>query len=317
MKKFFIVLLCVILCVVVSCKTPKVTTGSNDAGETQSLEHVDSADAFDGADLTPAPGDEGATSEVSEGEVSESEESEGYVSDGEVSESEVSESEVSEVGEEVGFDDTHEEVVVENPESSSIESVDEVESPSETPSEDASEQETEAVEVETIESSDLAEVSEQTESTESFESFEEPVVEMEDEPAVEVQNSESTTQVPSSTPVVSSTMSSNINLAKEVPTGFVDKVIYFVKNNILISIGLLSIAIGVIWLFIDLIKFIVKSIKSNYSDDDEDFESSEEVKEIRDQKIENSNSNSNEDNEKHKFQDEDEFLRSLLNTEDL
>lgn len=296
MKKFFIVLLCVILCVVVSCKTPKVTTGSNDAGETQSLEHVDSADAFDGADLTQAPVDEGSTSEVIDSEVSESGESEG---------------EVSEVGEKVGFDDSQEDEVVENLESSSIESVDEVESPSETPDEDAFEQETESVEVETIESSDVAEVSEQTESTESFE---EPIVEMENVPAVEVQNSEAATQVPSSTPVVSSTMSSHTNLAEEVPNGFVDEVIYFVKNNILISIGLLSIAIGVIWLLVDLIKFIVKSIKSNCSHDDEDFENVEEVKEIREKNIENSNSN--EDNEKHEFQDEDEFLRSLLNTEE-
>ncbi len=160
---------------------------------------------------------------------------------------------------------------------------------------------------------------------------EEPIV-------IEVYEQESNKEVTLTNEVSTASQTPAVE-AEPVPTAFFDKVVYyaklygnkvleFVKNNILISLGFLTIAIGIIMLIVDLIKFIVKSVKANNYDDFADYEIEEpEIdredlyhpvksakKATKDSKA--SKDESHEASDDMKFQSEDEFLRSLLNDED-
>ncbi len=127
-----------------------------------------------------------------------------------------------------------------------------------------------------------------------------------------------------------------------VPAKFVDKVVYYakyygdivlayVKANILFSLGLLTMAIGIIMLFVDLIKFIVKSIKSNKDEEEMEIEEPEINKADiyhplttaktyeapKTSTVFNDVDSAESDEESRKFQSEDDFLKSLLADEDL
>ncbi len=127
-----------------------------------------------------------------------------------------------------------------------------------------------------------------------------------------------------------------------VPAKFVDKVVYYakyygnivlayVKANVLFSLGLLTMAIGIIMLFVDLIKFIVKSIKSNKDEEEMEIEEPEINKADiyhplttaktyeapKTSTVFNDADSAESDEESRKFQSEDDFLKSLLSDEDL
>ncbi len=127
-----------------------------------------------------------------------------------------------------------------------------------------------------------------------------------------------------------------------VPAKFVDKVVYYakyygnivlayVKANVLFSLGLLTMAIGIIMLFVDLIKFIVKSIKSNKDEEEMEIEEPEINKADiyhplttaktyeapKTSTVFNDADSTESDEESRKFQSEDDFLKSLLADEDL
>ncbi len=127
-----------------------------------------------------------------------------------------------------------------------------------------------------------------------------------------------------------------------VPAKFVDKVVYYakyygnivlayVKANVLFSLGLLTMAIGIIMLFVDLIKFIVKSIKSNKDEEEMEIEEPEINKADiyhplttaktyeapKTSTVFNDADSAESDEESRKFQSEDDFLKSLLADEDL
>ncbi len=127
-----------------------------------------------------------------------------------------------------------------------------------------------------------------------------------------------------------------------VPAKFVDKVVYYakyygnivlayVKANVLFSLGLLTMAIGIIMLFVDLIKFIVKSIKSNKDEEEMEIEEPEINKANiyhpltnaktyeapKTSTVFNDADSAESDEESRKFQSEDDFLKSLLADEDL
>ena len=125
-----------------------------------------------------------------------------------------------------------------------------------------------------------------------------------------------------------------------VPTDFLDKVVYyaklygnkaldFAKNNILLSLGFLTIAIGLIMLLVDLIKYIAKSIRANHYSDDDDYYDDFEIEEpeitkedlyhpVKSAKkaAKAAKAEAEEASDDKKFQSEDDFLRSLLNDED-
>lgn len=340
MKKFFIVLLCVILCVVVSCKTPKTTAVSpveyeeTEAHVTESLEPVDSANAFDGIDFTPEPiaesqdsNDSEAASEVSADEALDEASSEEVASDDASAEatssmksttemSESSEASGDETAEVVSTEDVSAETQTEAEQTSDETLVAETSSecPAVEATDDTVEQVSEDVDAESSEALGSAGANDeviQENSTETVSDSSAMTTSDDKEPMASVE-----------VPVAVSSANKPV---EEVPSNFTGKVVYygnktwdFVKNNILFSIGLLSMLIGVIWLIVDLIKYIVKSIKSNKYEDD--YYETHEVEEPKLNKshAEKKNVQYVDDNENHEFQDEDEFLRSLLNTnEDL
>ena len=345
MKKFFIVLLCVILCVVVSCKTPKTTAVSpveyeeTEAHVTESLEPVDSANAFDGTDFTPEPIVESqdsnaseaaseATSEVSSDEAldgASSEEVLGADASAEATSME-STTEMSESSE--SFGDKTADVV--STEDVSAETQTEAEQTSDEALVAEASSEGAAVEA----TDDTVEQVGEGVDAESSEALSAPGAsdEVKQEGTTEtVSDSTAMTTSDDKEPMASVEVSVAVSSAnkpvEEVPSNFTGKVVFygnkawdFVKNNVLFSIGLLSMLIGVIWLIVDLIKYIVKSIKANKYEDDNQYYEAHEVEEPKLNKshVEKKNVQYVDDNEDHEFQDEDEFLRSLLNTnEDL
>ncbi len=347
MKKFFIVLLCVILCVVVSCKTPKTTAVSpveyeeTEAHVTESLEPVDSANAFDGTDFTPEPIAESQDSNSSEAATSEA-----------ASEVSTDEALGGASSEEVVIDDASAEST------SSMESTTEMsESSGVSGDETAEVVTTEDVSVETQteaeQTSDEALVAEASSEGSTVEATDDIVEQVGEDvyaessetlgsagASDEVKQDGTTETVSDSTAMTTSdnkepmasvevpvAVSSANKPVEEVPSNFTGKVVYygnkvwdFVKNNILFSVGLFSMLIGVIWLIVDLIKYIVKSIRANKYEDDNQYYEAHEVEEpkLNNSHAEKKNVQYDDDNEDHEFQDEDEFLRSLLNTnEDL
>lgn len=349
MKKFFIVLLCVILCVVVSCKTPKTTAVSpveyeeTEAHVTESLEPVDSANAFDGTDFTPEPIVESqdsnaseaaseATSEVSSDEAldgASSEEVLGADASAEATSMESTMESTTEMSESSGAsgDETAEVVTTED---ASAETQTEAEPTSDEALVVEASSEGAAVEA----TDDTVEQVGEGVDAESSEALSAPGAsdEVKQEGTTEtVSDSTAMTTSDDKEPMASVEVSVAVSSAnkpvEEVPSNFTGKVVFygnkawdFVKNNVLFSIGLLSMLIGVIWLIVDLIKYIVKSIKANKYEDDNQYYEAHEVEEPKLNKshVEKKNVQYVDDNEDHEFQDEDEFLRSLLNTnEDL
>lgn len=347
MKKFFIVLLCVILCVVVSCKTPKTTAVSpveyeeTEAHVTESLEPVDSANAFDGTDFTPEPIVESQDSNDSEAAASEA-----------ASEVPTDEALGGASSEEVVIDDASAEAT------SSMESTTEMSESSESSGDETAEvvttedvsAETQTKAEQTSDEALVAEASSESSTVEATDDTVEQVSEDDDAESSETLGSadtsdevkqEGTTETvsdssamttsddkePTASVEVPVAVSSANKPVEEFPSNFTGKVVYygnkawdFAKNNVLFSIGLLSMLIGVIWLIVDLIKYIVKSIRANKYEDDNQYYEAHEVEEpkLNNSHAEKKNVQYVDDNEDHEFQDEDEFLRSLLNTnEDL
>ena len=372
MKKLSVVLLIILLCAV-SCGTTKVNLGTQvvyedaEAVVTEALEPVDSADAFEGSDVSlqalvessevedvesvasevdsedVVASDSGEVLELSDsGEAIETVEdaeavefaesvepvAEGAISGDEVVSEEVSgdvvsgeegsyvEEVVEAVDEEVlsAPEATTEEFEVSGEEASADVNVDVNSTLSSEPTEEVSSEVSEDVNASTETLDVTLEASEEVSIEESAES---PVV------------STSNNEVMSKEVVL-------INSKAEVPTAFLDKVVYyaklycskaleFAKNNTLMAIGYLLIAIGVIWLIVDLIKFIVKSVRTNNQVYEEFVEIEEpeisrsEVypqakKEAKAAQSENSKVRIDEDGNL-EFKDEDEFLRSLLGSD--
>ena len=359
MKKFFVGLLIFILLCAVSCTTTKSSLGTqvvydetqvvtNDVeviGETLTDLDVGSSQIEDTAE---------AGESVDVAESSEATETVGPVDTVEATEVESVESPVDETASVVASVDVGSVAVeVASGEVSEIAEVSEV----------AEMAETEATEVE-LSSEVVSSEEPSSEVTEAVDSAADTEVEQ------PVESSESET-VATETPVVEEAneveSSKEVVLTNEasepVPTAFFDKVVYyaklygnialeFAKANILFSLGLLTMAIGIIMLIVDLIKYIVKSIKSNkYEEEMEieepdidrndlyhplssakkqasDFDSDEVVyaepaePEDTSSKVATSTSTSvkyskkDSDDDK-KFQTDDDFLRSLLNDEDL
>lgn len=350
MKKFFIVLLCVILCVVVSCKTPKTTAVSpveyeeTEAHVTESLEPVDSANAFDGTDFTPEPIAESQDSNDSEAAASEaasevstdealggasSEEVLGADASAETTSSMESTTEMSESSEssESSGDETAEVVTTEDV-SAETQTKAEQTSDEALVAEASSESSTVEATDDTVEQVSEDDDAESSETLGSAGASDEVKQEGTTEPVSDsTAMTTSDNKEPTASVEVPVAVSSANKPVEEVPSNFTGKVVYygnkawdFAKNNVLFSIGLLSMLIGVIWLIVDLIKYIVKSIKANKYEDDNQYYEAHEVEEPKFNKshVEKTNVQYVDDNEDHEFQDEDEFLRSLLNTnEDL
>jgi hypothetical protein len=369
MKKLSVFLLIFILLCAVSCGTTKVNLGTTveyeetEAVVTEALEPVDSADAFEGSDISlqalvessEPENFESATSEVGGEEfVSESAGSEEVVS-GELSESgetvDATEAvDLAEVVESTEVSDAIEsatEGAISGDEIVSEEVSGDVLPGDEGSGEEGSyvEEVSEAVGEEVISAPEAT--TEELEVSGSDTSFDVNV------DVNSTLSSESTEEVSSvvnedvnaSTEILDVSAPNNETKAKEVvltnskaevPTAFLDKVVYyaklygskaleFAKNNTLMAIGYLLIAIGVIWLFVDLIKFIVKSVRANNQVYDEFVEIEEpeisrsEVypqakKEAKAAQSENSKVRIDEDGNL-EFKDEDEFLRSLLGSD--
>jgi hypothetical protein len=366
LKKFFVGLLIFILLCAVSCTTTKSSLGTqvvydetqvvtNDVevvGETLTdlvEDEVQAEEAAEATETVDVAESSDATETVESVDTVEATEAGELV---ESVESPVEETASAKDSEDVGY--VAEEVT--SAETTEIAEVSEVSEVAEMAESEASEVELGAEVVSSEEPS--SEVTEVVESASEAE-VEQPVESSEAEtvitetPAVEEAN-----EVESSKEVVLTNEAS-----EPVPTAFFDKVVYyaklygnialeFAKANILFSLGLLTMAIGIIMLIVDLIKYIVKSIKSNkYEEEMEieepdidrndlyhplsstkkqasDFDSDEVVyaepaePEDTSSKVETSPSTSvkyskkDYDDDK-KFQTDDDFLRSLLNDEDL
>jgi hypothetical protein len=355
LKKFFVGLLIFILLCAVSCTTTKSSLGTqvvydetqvvtNDVevvGETLTdlvEDEVQAEEAAEATETVDVAESSDATETVESVDTVEATEAGELV---ESVESPVEETASAKDSEDVGY--VAEEVTsAETTEIAEVSEASEVELGSEVVS--SEEPSSEVTEV--VESASEAEVEQPVESSEA-----ETVIT--ETPAVEEAN-----EVESSKEVVLTNEAS-----EPVPTAFFDKVVYyaklygnialeFAKANILFSLGLLTMAIGIIMLIVDLIKYIVKSIKSNkYEEEMEieepdidrndlyhplssakkqasDFDSDEVVyaepaePEDTSSKVETSPSTSvkyskkDYDDDK-KFQTDDDFLRSLLNDEDL
>ena len=379
MKKLSVFLLIFILLCAVSCGTTKVNLGTQvvyedaEAVVTEALEPVDSADAFEGSDVSLQALVESSEVEDVESVASEVDSEDVVASDsGEILElsdsgeaiETVEDAEVVELAEAVEFAESVEPVA--EGAISGDEVVSEEASGDEVSGEEGSyvEEVVEAVDEEVLSAPEAtteefevsgeeasADVNVDVNSTLSSEPTEEVSSEVSEdvnastetldvtpEASVEVSIEES-----AESPVVSTSnnevMSKEVvltNSKAEVPTAFLDKVVYyaklycskaleFAKSNTLMAIGYLLIAIGVIWLIVDLIKFIVKSVRANNQVYEEFVEIEEpeisrsEVypqakKEAKAAQSENSKVRIDEDGNL-EFKDEDEFLRSLLGSD--
>ena len=314
MKKFLFVLLTLILCVVVSCKSPTVKNSSEIVYEEAVLTPVSSADAYAdiSSEVIPEP--------VENLEVSESEMAT------EVEPEAVFEAEVEAEGEATAAD-----VEIIADAETEVNSQAEADALIEQPTEDSevsneSEPAVENSEVQVEAETQAPDVQVEPEVTVDTE---EPII-------VDVEEEETnkevvlTNDVPEPFKEPTNEFPSAPNKVEEqVPEGFVDKakfygskVLDFAKNNILLSLGFLSIFIGVLMLLIDLIKYIVKSIKFNrYDEEDFEFEEDFDLSDSDDSDSLKSKKRTKEvkssNNTDAKFQDEDDFLKSLLDDEDL
>ena len=379
MKKLSVFLLIFILLCAVSCGTTKVNLGTQvvyedaEAVVTEALEPVDSADAFEGSDVSLQALVESSEVEDVESVASEVDSEDVVASDsGEVLElsdsgeavETVEDAEVVELAEAVEFAESVEPVaegaisgdevvseevsgdVVSGEEGSYVEEV--VEAVDE---EVLSAPEATTEEFEVSGSDTSADVNVDVNSTLSSEPTEEVSSEVSEDVNASTETLDVTPEASeevsieesAESPVVS-TPNNEIkakevvltNSKAEVPTAFLDKVVYYVKlygskalefakSNTLMAIGYLLIAIGVIWLIVDLIKFIVKSVRANNQVYEEFVEIEEpeisrsEVypqakKEAKAAQSENSKVRIDEDGNL-EFKDEDEFLRSLLGSD--
>ena len=389
MKKLSVVLLIILLCAV-SCGTTKVNLGTQvvyedaEAVVTEALEPVDSADAFEGSDVSLQALVESSEVEDVESVASEVDSEDVVASDsGEVLElsdsgeavETVEDAEVVELAEAVEFAESVEPVaegaisgdevvseevsgdVVSGEEGSYVEEVVEavdeevLSAPEATTENVASTTETTTEEFEVSGEEASADVNVDVNSTLSSEPTEEVSSEVSEDVNASTETLDVTPEASeevsieesAESPVVSTSnnevMSKEVvltNSEAKVPTAFLDKVVYYVKlygskalefakSNTLMAIGYLLIAIGVIWLIVDLIKFIVKSVRTNNQVYEEFVEIEEpeisrsEVypqakKEAKAAQSENSKVRIDEDGNL-EFKDEDEFLRSLLGSD--
>ncbi len=353
MKKFLYVLLILILCLA-SCTTAKVTKEPEVIyDETQVVTTEVEVDSETLKDETNSSTD--VIVDSSEEEVFAEDASVEVVSDEEVSVEELSAEEVSADGitsEELPLEESASEELT-SEELTSEELTSEDLAPEEIFSEELTSEEfaSEEIASEELTSEELAsEESLQEEApVEEISTEETPVEELASEelPAQNVEEvSEPVTEAEVSLDS-SVTTNGSANLPAEVvvnpvPAKFVDKVVYYakyygnivlayVKANILFSLGLLTMAIGIIMLFVDLIKFIVKSIKSNKDEEEMEIEEPEINKADiyhplttaktyeapKTSTVFNDADSAESDEESRKFQSEDDFLKSLLADEDL
>ena len=321
MKKFSVLLLIFILLCAVSCGTTKSNLGSEVVYEETAV--VDSSDAFD--DISSEVFPESSTD--IDANTIEAQANEALVD---------ASADVS----------TETEVVTDFEDAESVEAVEKGEP-------EVSGAEVEGTEVDEVATEALGDITFATETSESINDSEifaefapateatEPDVTIDvNEPIVievyeqEANKEASLTNAPSSFPQPPKAVE------ETVPTDFFDKVVYyaklygnkaldFAKNNILLSLGFLTIAIGLIMLLVDLIKYIAKSIRANHYSDDDDYYDDFEIEEpeitkedlyhpVKSAKkaAKAAKAEAEEASDDKKFQSEDDFLRSLLNDED-